>query len=152
MKGRPSCFLFEMVLLFTFCFCRSVFLPFPLRYFTPPSHLHNGLPFGTPFPCLQTEQVGVVWNLFRDCCMLFLAQIWFIQGRPSCCHVDLCLTFLSFFFHPFHNVDLHIPKTSLHIGCHSELYDPCLQTEQVRVGWMPFRDSCLRCRLRVGSI
>jgi len=48
-----------MVLLFTFFLLSFYFLPFPLHYFTPQSHLHIGLPFGTPIPCLQTKQVGV---------------------------------------------------------------------------------------------
>ena len=42
MKGRPSCVLFEIVLLFTFLLLPFYFLPFPLRYFTSPSHLHVG--------------------------------------------------------------------------------------------------------------
>ena len=40
---------FKIVLLFTFFLLPFYFLPFPLRYFTPPSHLHIGCHFETPF-------------------------------------------------------------------------------------------------------
>ena len=45
------------------------------------------MPFGT----LRSVPAGTAgkslwWIPFRDSCMLFLSQIWFIQGRPSCCH------------------------------------------------------------------
>ena len=42
MKGRRSYFLFEIVLLFTIFRLPFYFLPFPLRYFAPSSHLHIG--------------------------------------------------------------------------------------------------------------
>ena len=59
MKGRPSCFLFEIVLLFTFLLLPFYFLPFPLRYFTSPSHLHIGCHSELYDPCLQAQQVRV---------------------------------------------------------------------------------------------
>ena len=37
---------------------------FPRRYFAPQSHLHIGLPFGTPISCLQLEQVMIPLGSF----------------------------------------------------------------------------------------
>ena len=59
MKERPSCFLFEIVLLFTFLLLPFYFLPFPLRYFTSTSRLRIGCHLELYDPCLQAQQVRV---------------------------------------------------------------------------------------------
>ena len=140
MKGRPSCFLFEIVLLFTFLLLPFYFLPFPLRYFTSPSHLHIGCHSELYDPCLQAQQVRV--------CGGFLSVI------PACdfvrcfgsCGIDIIhvLLILVSPFVPslFHGVAFSI------VGCHSEISYPFRAVGK----WIRFRDSRMRCRLWCRSI
>jgi hypothetical protein len=68
MKGRPSYFLFEIVLIFTLLLLPFYFLPFTLRYFTP-HRISMSDAIRNSLSCLQPQQVGIRLNPFRDSCM-----------------------------------------------------------------------------------
>ena len=38
------------------------------------------MPFGTLFPCLQAQQVGIGWITLRGSCVCCLAQVWSMLG------------------------------------------------------------------------
>ena len=101
------------------------FLPFPLRYFAPQSHLHIGLPFGTSIPCLQLEQVMIRLETFSPTLVYFFSRSQSMKGRPSCFLFEMVLLFtfflLSFYFLPF-SLRYFAPPSHLHVGCHSELH------------------------------
>ena len=111
------------------------FLPFPLRYFAPQSHLHIGLPFGTSIPCPQLEQVMIRLGSFSPT-LYFFSRSRSMKGRPSCFLFEIISLFtfllLPFYFLPF-PLRYCTSTSRLHIGCYLELYDPCLQAQQVRV-------------------
>ena len=111
MKGRPSSFVFEIVLLFTFLLLPFYFLPFPLRYFTSPSHLqfgcHSELHFMSADRAGRNSVESFPW---------FLHVISFVvlvhAGRRYSCPIDLCLTILSFVVTFFHGGDPHSHRIS----------------------------------------
>ena len=110
----------------------SPFFPFPWRSSAPQSHLHIGLPFGTPIPCLQLEQVMIRLGTFSPTlrAVFFTISVHKETTKlfPIFLKIVLLFTFLllPFCFLPF-PLRYFTPPSHLHIGCHSELYDPCLQ-------------------------
>ena len=149
MKGRPSCFLFEIVLLFTFLLLPFYFLPFPLRYFAPQSHLHIGLPFGTPIPCLQLEQVMIRLGTFSPTLLVVSFTISVHEGTTKLLSPDFCRLFYfsPFFFcrsifFLFQYVTLHPHRISIS-DYYSELHFMSAGVAGKSFWWIPFLDSCI---------
>ena len=118
MKGRPSCFLF-FIDCFTFHLVAFavLFSSFSTALLYIPIASPIRMPFGTPFPCLQTEQVGKLLMMFRDSVyILFRSQVWSMRGRRYSC--PICLTLLSFVFpfSLFHRVVPHFELLSATSG------------------------------------
>ena len=102
MKKRPSCFLFEIVLLFTFCFCRSIFFLFHCITLHP-HHISISDAIRNSISCLQAPQVRVCGGF-----LFVIPACDFVRCFGPCggdvIHVlcIMCLTFfLSFPFAPF---------------------------------------------------
>ena len=146
MKERPSCFLFGIVLLFTFLLFPFYFLPFPLRYSAPQSHLHIGLPFGTPIPRLQLEQVMIRLGSFSPTLRVVSFTIAVHEGTTKLFPVWDCFIFHLFafavLFSSFSIALLYTPS-HLQFGCHSELHFISAGVAGKSLWWIPFRDSCM---------
>ena len=101
----------------------------------PQSHLHIGLPFGTPILCLQLEQVLIRLGSFSPLCVSFLSRSRSIKKRPSCFLFEIVLLFTFFFcrsiFFLFHCVTLHPHHISISDVIRNSI--SCLQAPQVRV-------------------
>ena len=91
----------------------------------PQSHLHIGLPFGTPIPCLQLEQVLIRLGSFPPYVHVVSFTISVHEGTTKLFPVFLSLLYFSPFCLPFYFLPFPLryftPPSHLHIGCHSEL-------------------------------
>ena len=114
----------------------------------PQSHLHIGLPFGTPIPCPQLEQVLIRLGSFPPYVHVVSFTISVDEGTtklfPVFLKIVLLFTFLllPFYFLPF-PLRYFTSPSHLQFGCHSELHFMSACVAGKSFWWIPFRDSCM---------
>ena len=143
MKGRQNCFLF-FILYFYFSPFAILFSFFSIALLYTPIASPYRMPFGTPFPCLQTEQVLIRLVSFPPTLRVVSFTISVHEGTTKLFPVFKRLFYFSPFcfcrsiFFLFHCVTLHPHRISI-----SELHFVSAGAAGKSLWWIPFRDSCM---------
>ena len=155
MKGRPSCFLFEIISLFTFLLLPFYFLPFPLRYFT----LHRISISDAIRNSLSVSAGAAGRSLWWILSVIHACDLFRGFGPYGDDQVVVMLVFILLLTFPFVSCScyrllslsvalfritnsstcvpcllqtMHFYAISV-VGCHLELYNLCLYAQQVTV-------------------